>query len=827
MQAMAPPSAREGRHSPMATAPTTRQTLSGLSSAEVAERVARGERNGPPPPTGRTYVGIIRENVFTFINSVLFLLCFALLALGEISDGLVASGVVVGNVLVGVVQEIRAKRMLDRISLFTRPRATVVRNGARREIDPADIVRDDILVLSPGDQILVDGTLVDGGPIEVDESLLTGEADHISKGEGDTVYSGTFCVTGSGLYRGEKIGAESVARTLTVKARSFRRVLTPVQREVNVIVRVILLVALLFEVFLLAETQVYDVSLVEGVKMSVVIAKLVPAGLFLSIALAYAIGAVRVARSGALVQQVNAVESLSNVNVLCLDKTGTLTANRLKLECTMPIGVSEAELRQALGDFTASASTMNRTADAIAASIPGRQQRLLEEVPFSSERRWSAVSLGGPQLHGSYVLGALEALQPAAALSPEIESQASAWSNLGLRVLLFAHSGGAARLDDEDGRPRLPAPLIPLGLISLSDELRPEARETLARFAAAGVTPKIISGDNPRTVAALATQAGLDAGPRPVSGIDLAAMDEPQRQSTVQTANIFGRIAPEQKEELVRSLKRRGHYVAMIGDGVNDVMSLKAADLGIAMETGSQAARAVADIVLLRDSFGSLPFAVQEGQRIRNGITNALKLFLTRVLAMSVLIIAVMILGGFPFDPKQISVLTTLTVGIPSIGLAAWAHSGQPPRGAMVRSVARFVVPAALTMALAGLGVYLYVLVTDYSYDMAQTALTVLAVLCGLVLLSFVEPPIWWLAGVDKARGDWRPTLLAGGLFLVFLGILALEPLRSFLGLVALPARTYGVIGLTVIAWAIILLFTWRARLLERFLGIDLQSAPS
>jgi cation-transporting ATPase E len=825
MQSVAPPSARSGRHSPLAAAPAAGPSLAGLSSAEVTERVARGERNGPAPSTGRTYVAIIRENVFTFINNVLFILCFGLLALGEISDALVASGVVVGNVLVGVVQEVRAKRMLDRISVVTRPRATVVRDGVRSEIDPADIVRGDILVLDPGDQILVDGTLVGDGEIEVDESLLTGESDHVSKRDGIALYSGTFCVTGSALYRADKIGAESAARTLTVKARSFRRVLTPVQREVNVIVRVILLVAMLFEVFLLAETPLYYISLVDGVKMSVVIAKLVPAGLFLSIALAYAIGAIRVARSGALVQQVNAVESLSNVDVLCLDKTGTLTANQLKFEDVIPTGSSEVELRQVLGDVTASASTTNRTTEAIARAVPGRPQRSMEEVPFSSDRRWSGVSLDGPRLHGSYVLGAVEALRPASDLSAEIEAEATSRSNLGLRVLLLARSTADVRLHDESGRPRLPVTLTPLGLVSLSDELRPEARETLERFTAAGVTPKIISGDNPLTVAALATQAGLDPGPHVVSGAELAAMDEAQREQVAQAASIFGRIAPEQKEELVRLLRRRGHYVAMIGDGVNDVMSLKSANLGIAMETGSQAARAVADIVLLRDSFASLPSAVQEGQRIRNGIANVLKLFLTRVMAMSVLLMGVMILGGFPFGPKQISVLTTLTVGIPSIGLAAWAHSGQPARGAMIRSVIQFVLPAALTMALAGIGIYLYVLVVDYSDEMAQTALTVLAVLCGLVLLTFVEPPTRWLEGLDRTQGDWRPTLLAGGLFLVFVGILAIEPLRSFLGLVALPVRTYGVIGLTVVAWAIILSFAWRTRLLERFLGIDLQSS--
>jgi cation-transporting ATPase E len=524
------------------------------------------------------------------------------------------------------------------------------------------------------------------------------------------------------------------------------------------------------------------------------------------------------------VQQVNAIESLSNVDVLCLDKTGTLTANRLVLHAVFPVDSTEPDLRRSLGDFAASMPTANRTIEALRQACEGTAQSICEEVPFSSERKWSALAFAGGRLQGSYVLGAPDILKERVVVPANLDAQAVTWASKGLRVLLLARASHETSLHAADGEPRLPDGLASLGLVSFSDELRPEARETLARFVAAGVAPKIISGDNPQTVAALATQAGLDGGLRVVSGHEWIAMDEAQRAQAAESATIFGRIVPEQKEELVRLLKRGGHYVAMIGDGVNDVLSLKSADLGIAMETGSQAARAVADIILLGDSFAALPVAVQEGQRIRNGIDDILKLFLTRVLAVATLIMAVMILGSFPFDPKQISILTTLTVGIPSIGLAAWSHPGHSARDAAARSIQHFVLPAALTLAVAGIAVYLFIALSDeLTVERAQTALTIMTVLCGLVLVPFVEPPTRWWQGGDDLSGDWRPTLLAGALLLAFIALLAISPLRLFFGLVPLSPGTYAVIALIVVIWAIILRLVWRAQLLERFLGTEVM----
>lgn len=799
-------------------------SMSGLSQPEVAQRVARGDRNTPPPPTGRTYGAILRENVFTFINNVLFVLGAALIAIGEVSDAIIAVGVVLGNILVSVVQEIRAKRTLDRIAVLTRPHTTVVRDGREQVIDPGDVVRDDVLLVRPGDQIVVDGPVVSTSDIEVDESLLTGESDLVRKHTDETLYSGSFCVSGEGRYRAQRIAQESFVNGLTASARRYRRSLTPLQREINVIIRVILLVAIFLELILLIGFPVHHTSLVEGVEMSVVIAKLVPAGLFLSVTLAYALGALAIIRQGALVQQVNAVESLSNVDVLCLDKTGTLTANRLTLHATHRVGIEEIDLSHVLGTYAASTTGGNRTITALQAAYPGEACPVQDDVTFSSEWKWSGLRFGAGPHRGTFVLGAPEMLQVAAPAAPEVESLIKAWSGQGLRVLMFARAPETSALHDSRGRPHLPEGLSALGLLAFKDELRPQARETLARFIAAGVVPKLISGDNSETVAALAAQVGLGSDLPAISGSELAEMDEMQRAEATERMTIFGRVTPAQKEELIALMRRQGHYVAMIGDGVNDVLSLKRADVAVAMESGSQAARAVADIVLLGDSFETLPAAVEEGQRVRNGLRSILKLFLTRVLMVAILLVAVALLGGFPFDPKHISVLTTFTVGIPSVALAAWARPGPLARGSVTRSLLHFVLPASLTLSLAGVAVYLFVALTASvdALTRAQTALTVMAVPCGLLLLPFVEPPTKWWEGGASMAGDWRPTLLAAALFAAFMALLGIGPVRGFFGLTQLAGVDYAVIAAIVVVWALVLRFVWRVRLLERFLGIEL-----
>src|SRR5919197_449488 len=609
---------RPGDGSPAYRRPDVGAAVAGLSEAEAAARRQAGHGNTASVPTGRTYGAIVRENVFTFVNDVLFLLGLALVVVGRPLDALISVGVILANVVISVAQEVRAKRTLDRIALLTRPLATVVRDGSVRELAPEELVLGDRLRASPGDQIVLDGRVLEGA-MQVDESLLTGESDLVAKGPGDEVFSGSFCVTGAADYEVERVGADSLANRMTAGARGFRRILTPIQREINAVIRITLLIVLYMELLLILRSLLTLVSMPESIAQATVLAGLVPNGLFLSIAVAYAVGAVCILRFGALVQQSNAIESLSNVDVLCLDKTGTLTANALRVRSIEPLGASEEELRSALGAIAASTTAPNQTSEAIAAAFPRDPVATLEEVPFSSARKWSALAFSADGLTGVYALGAPEMLRPFADGGDgvdwrPIEERIRQSAEQGLRVLLAVHSPHEGQLRGGD-TPELPSAMRPLGLVVLADELRPEAAETLAAFARLDVQVKVISGDNPETVAALVRQAGLPPSGQVRTGAELASLTSEELSAAAEQTSVFGRVTPEQKEALVASLRRR-HYVAMIGDGVNDVLSLKGANLAVAMQSGSQATRGVADLILTNDSFASLVPALTEGQRI-------------------------------------------------------------------------------------------------------------------------------------------------------------------------------------------------------------------
>jgi cation-transporting ATPase E len=801
-------------------------SMHGLTQKEVLTRRARGQGNEVQFRTGRTYLQILRKNAFTLINTVLFGISLILVAMGQFGDALVTAGLVLLNVVVGVIQEGRAKHKLEQIALLTRPKATVVRDGREQVIDPGEIVLDDVLVARPGDQIAVDGQVIGTGRIEVDESLLSGESEHVPKEAGDAVYSGSFCVTGTAQYQAQQVGAESVVNQLTAGARAFRQVRTPLQGDIDYVVRILVLLAAQLGLLIGISYVVQRVSLVEGLRVAAVIVALVPQGLFFMITVAYALGAVRVAGKGALIQELNAVESMSHVDLLCLDKTGTLTSNRLQFHAMSLVedaaGVDEAAVRRLLADYAASQGGGSRTTDAIRESFAGQARPLAHEVPFSSERKWSAVVFDAPasyagQEHGAFVLGAPEvlqlALQPGVRLGPQVD----AWAQAGLRVLLFARHPDATSLYQEEDCPQLPSGLIPLCLLSFRDELRPEARETLRHFGELGIGLKVISGDNPHTVAALARQVGLDEV-QVVSGLELEGLDEAQIVQRTRGTAILGRVTPRQKETLVRLYREQGYYVAMIGDGVNDVLSLKQADVGVAMQGGSQATRSVADIVLLGDSFAALPIAFREGQRIVRGMADVVRLLLTRTFYVMLLVVATQIVGlPFPVTPKHNSILALLTVGIPILAIAAWAQPGAPPKS-VIRATSRFVFPAAFTVSVVALAVYLSYLTATGDLAIARSALTTITVLCGLLLIPFVEPPTEAWVGGDELSGDWRPSALALGMLVLYAAFTALPPLRSFFELTPLRALDYVLLGAVSAVWALVTRTLWRTRLMERLL---------
>lgn len=833
-------------------------SIIGLSQAQVEERRNLGQSNDVKLPTSRTYQDIIRKNVFNPINVVLYTIGFGMLLVGDRRSAFATVMLVVFNAVVGIVQEVRAKRKLDQIALLARSTVSVIRAGQEQQVNPEELVLGDVLVIRAGDQIPVDGRLIDDTPIEVDESALTGESDLVHKELGDELLSGSFCVTGESRMEALRVGEQSFANNLTKNAREFKVERTPLQRDVNRILRVLLLIVIFFSLLSVLSLFILHLTVVAWLQVMAVITGSVSAGLLTLITLNYSWGAVRVGQKGGLVQQLNAIESLSNVTVLCTDKTGTLTANNILYEEAISVGsLTQTELEQRLADFAASATATNKTTQAIINRLPGRQRPLSAEVPFSSARKWSAVAFPDT---GAFVLGALEMVADYCHINKTAHQISDNLTARGLRVLAFAGNDSVTQLHDEAGEPSLP-PLTLLGIVSFSDELRPELHETLAAFAASGVRLKVISGDNPQTVAALARQAGMPGDLKAVSGTELAEMSPGEFAQVAADATVFGRVTPQQKEALVVALREQGEHVAMIGDGVNDVLSLKKANLGIAMESGSTATRSVAAMVLLGDSFAAMPSALEEGSRIINSIQNILKLFMVTVFALLLLIVGIRMLGlGFPFTALQNTLLSFFARGAPPFVLALTASSVRQ-RSRLSTHILRFTLPASILMFLFGLFIYMgaFFLVGQglaevvVSPEMmtglertlgvtpgriaadqfnsiatllsAQTALTTYFALAGVILMVFAEPPSPWFAGGAPYRGKNRLSAIAALLLIAgYLVILFTPGLRRFFQLVPLPFAAYALIGGLTAVWVFVQRHIWRSRWLERFLDLDLNS---
>ncbi|MCS6848384.1 MAG: HAD-IC family P-type ATPase [Anaerolineae bacterium] len=840
--------------------------ITGLTTREVEARRAAGQTNRVELTTSRPYADIIKANVLHPVNIVLYVIGASMALVGDVRSAVTTVALVLFNAAVGILQETRAKRQLDAIALLARAKVEVMRDGQAQQVDPSELVLGDVVVVRAGDQIPVDGRILDDGRIEVDESPLTGESDLIQKGAGDEVLSGSFCITGQALVEATRVGEGSFANAITKDARTFKQELTPLQRQVSQLLRVLLLIVLFFTFVAVVGIVVLNIPIRVWLQILAVVTGSVSAGLLVLITLNYAWGAARIGRQGALTQQMNAVESLSNVTVLCTDKTGTLTTNKIRYHDVHPLGMAKDELKALLGDFAASASTHNKTSQALADGLPGVRRSLADEVPFSSARKWSGLAFddpgdgGRPPRCGAYVLGALEMLEPALAAGVDAATREAVRqaSDQGLRVLAFAGNPEATALHDASGEPTLP-PLALLGLVTFTDELRPHLPETLRAFADNGVRLKVISGDNPATVAALARQAGLPGDLKAVSGPELAAMSPAEFAQAATESDIFGRVSPQQKEALVTALRAQGDYVAMIGDGVNDVLSLKKANLGIAMESGSTATRSVAAIILLGDSFEAMPPALAEGQRIVASIHDILKLFMATVFALLMLIPAIASLElGFPFTALQNVLLSFFTRGAPPFVLALTA-AGVAARlqPSLKRNLLHFTLPASILLFAFGLLIYtgaFFSIQNDLAQiavtpDMlagmerileldpgaltpsgfnraatlltAQTALLTFFVLTGALLMVFVQPPVEWLAGGAKVSKNWLPVLVAVVLVVAYGAVLAIPGLRNFFQLVLLPASYYLVIIGATVAWAVLLQLAWRRRVLERFLSLE------
>jgi cation-transporting P-type ATPase E len=724
--------------------------VTGLSDAEVAQRVADGKTNDVPTRAARSVSDIVRGNVFTRINAILGVLLIIVLSTGSVING--AFGLlIIANSAIGIIQELRAKQTLDKLAIVGQTKPLVRRQSGTKALMPSEVVLDDIIELGPGDQIVVDGEIVEETNLEVDESLLTGEADSIAKDAGDKVMSGSFVVAGSGAYRATKVGREAYAAKLAAEASKFTLVDSELRSGINKILQFITYL-LIPAGLLVIYTQLFttDVGWREAVlRMVGALVPMVPEGLVLMTSIAFAVGVVRLGRRQCLVNELPAIEGLARVDMVCADKTGTLTENGMRVSDVEPL--SEGSVGDVLAQLASDDARPNASMQAIAEAYkmpPG--WTATTTAPFKSATKWSGASYGE---HGNWVIGAPDVLlEPASPAAEEAERIGS----LGLRVLLLGSS------DLPVDHPDAPGAVTPVALVVLEQRVRPDARDTLDYFASQKVSIKVISGDNAVSVGAVAGSLGLHGETMDARQLP----DQPEQLAdTLEEYTTFGRVRPDQKRAMVHALQSRGHTVAMTGDGVNDVLALKDADIGVAMGSGSSASRAVAQIVLLDNKFATLPYVVGEGRRVIGNIERVSNLFLTKTVYSVLLAILVGLAGLaskifgsdpllFPFQPIHVTIAAWFTIGIPAFILSLAPNRERAHRG-FVRRVMTSALPSGLVVGAATFASYLA------AYQGREASATQQTQASTAALITLLVTAVWVLAVVARPYEWWRVALVA------------------------------------------------------------------
>jgi len=719
------------------------ETITGLTAADVAERIADGRVNDVPDAPVRTLPQIVRANVLTPVNAIIGTLFVLILIAGYPADALFA-GVVISNSVIGIAQEVQARRTLDALAVLSAPKARVRRDGTTTEVGVSAVVADDLLELGPGDQVVVDGEVVSDAGLELDESLLTGESDPVEKHTGDEVLSGSFVSAGSGFYRATRIGGEAYAAKLAEEARRFELAGSELRRGVNIILRWLTFIIPPASVLLLLRQLDTEDRWQEALQATVAAAvAMVPDGLVLLTSLSFITGVIALARRKALAKELASVELLARVDTLCLDKTGTITTGEISLAGIEPVGGTlQTDAAAVLGALGASDPAPNATLQAIVDHHDAPEGwDVTQNLPFSSARKWAATEFGD---RGTYYLGAPDILFDAD--DGDARERADELAQSGVRVLLVT------RADDGWHGDQLSPGRTPVCLVLLEDTVRPDAEEIFAFFRDQGVTLKVISGDNPATVAAVARRAGIEsAGP----GFDARGLPEDldELADHLESTTVFGRVTPHQKRSMVHALQQRGRTVAMTGDGVNDVLALKDADMGIAMGAGSSSTRAVAQLVLLDNKFATLPRVLAEGRRVINNIERVANLFITKA-AYAVLLTALVGIAGspFPFLPRQLTLIGTFSIGVPGFFLALAPNDALVKPGFLER-VLRFSLPAGAIAGAVTFGLYEYVRsLADVTLIQARTAATITLLLVGLTILVLISRPLKpWKIGLALA----------------------------------------------------------------------------
>jgi cation-transporting ATPase E len=769
----------------------------GLSADEVAARVAMGQNNVGGERTSRSVGEILRANIFTRFNLLLGTLFIAIVAVGQLQDALFGI-VLVANALIGIVQELRAKRTLDHLAVLSAPCTSVVRDGTEKKVPIDAVVLDDLVSLRTGDQIVADGIVRATAGLQVDESLLTGEAEPVDKSLGEQVLSGSFVVAGAGRYQATAVGANAYARRLTIDARRF----TPARSElidgINRILRYVTWAIFPIGVILLVSQLHAKESVTDAVSGTVAgLVGMVPQGLILLTSIAFAVAAVSLARRNVLVQELPAIEVLARVDVVCFDKTGTLTDGSIVLDRIELVG-DPLPVEAALGAL-AHDENANATLGAIGRAFPLADGWTRDgSVPFSSARKWSAASFGH---YGTWVLGAPEMVLLVGD-EPTLK-RAEEFAATGQRVLVLAHSDG--RLEGDT----LPLDVHAAAFVLFAEQVRDDAASTLAYFAKQGVATKVISGDHPLTVGAIATRVGLADAGRPVDARDLPE-DTDALGRILEERSVFGRVTPRQKQAMVTALQAKGHTVAMTGDGVNDALALKLADIGIAMGSGAPATRAVAQIVLLDGCFETLPEVVAAGRRVTANIERVANIFIAKTVWATTLAVTVsVLLWPYPFLPRHLTVIDTLTIGIPTFFLALAPNLRRYTPG-FVDRVLHFAFPTGLIVAASIFAAYALARSNNLSLVEQRTGATLVALMLSLTVLVLVALPL-----------TWRRALLVAAVTAGFVLLFPIAAVRSFFAL-RLPTEILAATLLIGIAGMALMITWW---VISRRLGRDPDGA--
>lgn len=763
------------------TRPTDQALLErGLEAADVAVRTEAGLTNRQPKDTSRSIWKILRVHVLTLFNLAIAACAVVIIVLGRWFD-LMFCLAAVANVVIGVVQEYSAKRKLDKIALLHQDAAQVLRAGAETDVRLEDILLDDAVVLRRGDQVPADGIVLHSDGLDIDESLLTGESDPVSKGRGDGVLSGSAVLSGYGLFRVTAVGADSHASQLAIEARQFSKIHSELRAALETVAKW-LTIGLIPIVAIIVHGQVQAVGgwayVLENDAMEPAIVaavasitSMIPQGLALMTTISFAVAALKLAQEKVLIQEQPAVEILARVDTVCLDKTGTLTEGGIVFDTVTPAFPSSdpaspsAPWRQALAWFGADPNA-NPTTLALREAFTDRPaERAAAQVAFSSARRWSAVAFGTPEspdggatphsatLRGAWVLGAPEVVlaHTGAAVEPDhlrqLEQQCQDHASQGLRTMVLAHAGSAAVVGTEDwfgAGEDLSGAMVPVAVLTFRENVRDDAHETLEYFRSQGVQLKVISGDNPRTVAAVAREVGMELSG---DGYDARQLPEDPEQlaDVLEEYSVFGRVSPDQKKFMVQALQSRGHVVAMTGDGINDALALKTADLGIAMGNGAPATKAVSRMVLLDGKFSRLPSVLAEGRKVIANMERLAHMFLTKT-SYAVLfgVVFSLLAWQFPLLPRQASTVDFLMIGLPTFFLALMPNPRRYVPGFLGRAL-HFAIPSGITILLGMLAVNAYArwfVHEPISVQQIQTASVITLTLMGLWVLNLISRPL-------------------------------------------------------------------------------------